>query len=87
MTRSPLLVDKGKAVHVVCLDFSKASDTVSHSVLLGKLTAHGLDGYTPGWIKNWLGDRALRMVVNPTGDWSGVVFPKGWYWGLSCSVS
>ena len=40
------LVDEGKAVDVVYLDFSKAFDTDSHSVLLGKLAACGLDRYT-----------------------------------------
>lgn len=30
------LVDEGKAVDVVYLDFSNVSDTVSHSILLGK---------------------------------------------------
>jgi len=37
------------------LDFSKAFDTVTHSILLGMLAAHGLDRYTLGWVKNWLG--------------------------------
>ncbi|KAK4810957.1 hypothetical protein QYF61_013365 [Mycteria americana] len=58
------LVDEGKAVDVVCLDFSKAFDTVSHSILLEKLAAHGLDGCTLRWVKNWLDGRAQRVVVN-----------------------
>ncbi|KAK4819821.1 hypothetical protein QYF61_011973 [Mycteria americana] len=58
------LVDEEKAVDVVYLDFSKAFDTVSHSILLEKLAAHGLDGCTLRWVKNWLDGRAQRVVVN-----------------------
>ncbi|KAK4823485.1 LOW QUALITY PROTEIN: hypothetical protein QYF61_002549 [Mycteria americana] len=58
------LVDEGKAMDVVYLDFSKAFDTVSHSILLEKLAAHGLDGWTLRWVKNWLDGRAQRVVVN-----------------------
>ncbi|KAK4821041.1 hypothetical protein QYF61_012221 [Mycteria americana] len=58
------LVDEGEAVDVVYLDFSKAFDTVSHSILLEKLAAHGLDGCTLRWVKNWLDGRAQRVVVN-----------------------
>jgi len=57
-------VDEGKAVDVVYLDFSKSFDTVPRSVLLQKLAAHGLDGCTLHWIKNWLNGRAQRVVVN-----------------------
>ncbi|GAB0184704.1 mitochondrial enolase superfamily member 1 [Grus japonensis] len=38
------LLDEGKAVDVIYLDFSKVFDTVSHSILPEKLVAHGLDG-------------------------------------------
>jgi len=37
-------VDEGRAVDVVCLDVSKAFDTDSHNILLGKLRKCGLDG-------------------------------------------
>jgi len=57
-------VDEGKAVAVVYLDFSKAFDTVPHSILLEKTAAHGFDGCTLCWIKNWLNSRAQRVVVN-----------------------
>ena len=52
------LVDKGKAVDVVYLDFSSTIDIVSHSILLGKLAARGLDRYTLLWVRNWLEGRA-----------------------------
>ncbi|KAK4830657.1 hypothetical protein QYF61_012537 [Mycteria americana] len=56
------LVDEGKAVDVVYLDFSKAFDMVSHSILLEKLAAHGLDGRALCWVKNWLDGWAQRAV-------------------------
>ncbi|RMB96421.1 hypothetical protein DUI87_27096 [Hirundo rustica rustica] len=58
------MVDAGKAVDVVYLDFSKAFDTVSHSILLDKLAAHGLDRSTLRWVRNWLDGRAQRVMVN-----------------------
>ena len=58
------LVDEGKAVKVVYLDFSKTFDTFSHSILLEKLVARELDKYTLGWVKNWLEGQAQRVVMN-----------------------
>ncbi|KAK4810732.1 hypothetical protein QYF61_007706 [Mycteria americana] len=58
------LVDEGKAVDVIYLDFSKAFDAVSHGILLEKLAAHGLGGCTLRWVKNRLDGRAERVVVN-----------------------
>jgi len=45
-------VDEGRAVDVVYLDFSKAFDTVSHNILIGKLRKYGLDEWSVGWIDN-----------------------------------
>ena len=58
------LLDEEKAVDAVYLDFSKAFDTVSHSILLEKLASHGLDKCALCWVKNWLDGQAQRVVVN-----------------------
>jgi len=57
-------VDEGRAVDVVYLDFSKAFDTVSHNILLGKLRKCGLDEWSVRWIENWLNDRTQRDVIS-----------------------
>jgi len=51
-------------VDVVYLDFSKASDTVSHNILLGKLTKYGLDEWSVRCIENWLNGRTQRVVIS-----------------------
>ncbi|PKU34706.1 rna-directed dna polymerase from mobile element jockey- hypothetical protein [Limosa lapponica baueri] len=58
------LVDEGKAVAVVSMDFRKVFDTVSRSILLETLAAYGLDGHTLGWVKNRLYGQAQRVVGN-----------------------
>ncbi|CAM4544601.1 unnamed protein product [Caretta caretta] len=57
-------VDEGKAVDMLFLDFSKAFDTVSHSILASKLKKYGLDEWTIRWIESWLDCRAQRVVIN-----------------------
>ncbi|GAB0210316.1 mitochondrial enolase superfamily member 1 [Grus japonensis] len=69
------LVDEGKAVDVVFLDFSKAFDTVPYSILLHKLSNCGMGRYTLCWVKNWLNGKAQRIVVN--GATSGWRPPQG----------
>ncbi|KAJ7419750.1 RNA-directed DNA polymerase from mobile element jockey-like protein [Pitangus sulphuratus] len=44
------LADQEKPVDVICLDFSKVFYTISHSVLLDKMTSPQLDKYIMGWI-------------------------------------
>ncbi|CAM4555731.1 unnamed protein product [Lepidochelys olivacea] len=57
-------MDEGKAVDVLFLDFSKAFDTVSHSILASKLKKYGLDEWTIRWIESWLDCRAQWVVIN-----------------------
>ncbi|CAM5110239.1 unnamed protein product [Eretmochelys imbricata] len=57
-------VDEGKAVDVLFLDFSKAFDTVSHSILASKLKKYGLDEWPIRWIESWLDCWAPRVVIN-----------------------
>ncbi|CAM5095950.1 unnamed protein product [Natator depressus] len=57
-------VDEGKAVDMLFLDFSKAFDTVSHSILASKLKKYGLDEGTIRWIESWQDCRAQRVVIN-----------------------
>lgn len=52
------LVDEGKAVDIVCLTFSKAFDSVSHSIFLQKLAAHAW----PGQVHSFVGLRTVWMA-------------------------
>ncbi|KAK4827998.1 LOW QUALITY PROTEIN: hypothetical protein QYF61_022775 [Mycteria americana] len=71
------LVDEGKAVGVVYMDFSKAFDTVSHSILLEKMAAHGLDVRNLRWVKNWLDGQAQRVVLSGVKSTSHIGVPQG----------
>jgi len=67
------LVDKGEAVDVVYLDFSKAFDTVSHDILINKLGKYNLDGATMRWVHNWLDNRTQKVVINGSQScWKGI---------------
>ncbi|CAM4559979.1 unnamed protein product [Caretta caretta] len=57
-------VDEGKAVDMLVLDFSKAFDKVSYSILASKLKKYGLDEWTIRWIESWLDCWAQRVVIN-----------------------
>jgi len=62
------LVDDGVTVDVFYLDFSKAFDTISHSLLPETLTARGFDGHTLCWVENWLESQTPSFLVNGIKD-------------------
>ena len=51
------MIDEGRAVDVVCMDFSKAFDKVPHGRLVQKVKSHGIKGELARWVQNWLGHR------------------------------
>ncbi|KAF4804505.1 RNA-directed DNA polymerase from mobile element jockey-like protein [Turdus rufiventris] len=82
----PHVVDAGKAVDVAFLDFSKAFNTVFHTILLEKLAAHGLDRSTLCWVKNCLDGWTQRVVMNSASSSWRPVFLRDLCWGLFSSI-
>jgi len=65
---------------IVYLNFSKAFDTVSHSLLLEKLMHYGLDKWSLQWVGNWLTGHTQRVVVNSSFSiWQPIIsrIPQG----------
>ena len=56
-------VDRGKVVDAVYLDYSKAFDVLSHSILLDKAESLGFSYQVLGWIRSFLENRILQVSV------------------------
>ncbi|XP_010005083.1 PREDICTED: uncharacterized oxidoreductase ZK1290.5-like [Chaetura pelagica] len=69
------LVDEGKAVDIVYLDFSKCFDTLFHSIFLEKLPAHGLDKHMLCLVKISLDDQTHTVVEKVRQTPVGVLCP------------
>lgn len=54
------LADQEKPVYIIFLDFSRAFDIVSHSILLDKMSNIQLDKHTMQWMSNWLTGQASK---------------------------
>jgi hypothetical protein len=57
------LLDTGKTVDIVYLDFSKAFDRVPLSLLLHKLESYGINGHVLNWIAAFLSSRPFAVNV------------------------
>ena len=62
------------------MDFMKTFDKVPHKRLLAKIKSYGIEGNILKWIKEFLGNRQQRVIVNRKyADWSKVTsgIPQG----------
>ena len=57
-------VDQGKAIAAVFIDFSKAFDSIEHSLMLTKLQSIGVNNKALDWFKDYLTNRRQRVVVD-----------------------
>ena len=67
------LLDSGRSVDIVYLDFAKAFDKVPINRLISKCRGLGISGRLLLWIKEWLTNREQRVVLNgECSDWQPV---------------
>ena len=57
------LIDDGKNIDVVYLDFKKAFDSIPHERLLLKMKGYGITGQTLNWVRAFLSGRNQRVKI------------------------
>ena len=76
-----LMVDKKKHVILMLLDLTAAFDTINHELLINKLKrSYGLDGHVINWIRSYLSERSVHVVVNgkkSESSWLTIGVPQG----------
>ena len=55
------MMDQGKTIDLIFFDFTKAFDTVCHTVLISKLRCFGIDNELVDWIEYFLCNRICKL--------------------------
>ena len=76
------VLDFGKVVGGIFIDFKKAYDTVSHDILLRKLEAHGIKNNVIRLIKSYLSDKKQYVQYSNRKSDAKDVLPQGSRLGL-----
>ena len=57
------MIDDGKSIDIIYVDFKKAFDSIPHERLLLKMKGYGIIGKTYQWVRNFLSGREQRVRV------------------------
>ena len=79
MERVTRMLDEGKNVDGIYLDFAKAFDKVPHHRLIDKVASMGEEGRVKGWIQQWLDGRMHIVIHGRYSYWTDVTsgVPQG----------
>jgi hypothetical protein len=64
INEASVALERGGQQDLLVLDFSKAFDSVSHSLLIHKLRHYGICGKVNSWIASFLSNRQQSVLVN-----------------------